>query len=79
MAKYRFFGLSGPRALRLEGIELIQALDEETVSMSDWQVGVDVGGTNTDLLFLDHDSGAFRVTKVPTTTADQSDAVMNGL
>ena len=47
--------------------------------MSDWQVGVDVGGTNTDLLFLDHDSGAFRVTKVPTTPADQSDAVMSGL
>ena len=24
--------------------------------MGTWQVGVDVGGTNTDLLFLDHDS-----------------------
>ena len=47
--------------------------------MSEWQVGVDVGGTNTDLLFLDHESGAFRVAKVPTTPTDQSDAVMSGL
>ena len=47
--------------------------------MGTWQVGVDVGGTNTDLLFLDHDSGRFNVAKVPTTPHDQSDAVMNGL
>ena len=30
-----------------------------------WQIGVDVGGTFTDLLALDQASGVFRVAKVP--------------
>jgi len=47
--------------------------------MSGWQAGVDVGGTNTDLLFLDPETGRYQVSKVATTTADQSLAVLEGL
>lgn len=47
--------------------------------MSDWQAGVDVGGTNTDLLFLNPQTGEYRVAKISTTTSDQSLAVMEGL
>jgi len=32
-----------------------------------WQIGVDVGGTFTDLLALDPERGVFRVAKVPST------------
>ena len=32
-----------------------------------WQIGVDVGGTFTDLLALNPESGTFRVAKVPST------------
>ena len=37
-----------------------------------WQIGVDVGGTFTDLLALDPERGTFRVAKVPSTPEDQS-------
>ena len=47
--------------------------------MSGWQAGVDVGGTNSDLLFLDPETGRYQVSKVATTTADQSIAVPAGL
>jgi len=47
--------------------------------MSSWQIGVDVGGTNTDLLLVDAETGAFRTAKVPSTPADQSEGVLNGL
>ena len=47
--------------------------------MSSWQVGIDVGGTNTDLLLVDRDGRSFRVVKVPSTPADQSDGVLDGL
>ena len=42
-------------------------------------VGVDVGGTFTDVVAVDPDSGAVRVLKVPTTPADQSDGVLAGI
>ena len=47
--------------------------------MTAWQAGIDVGGTNTDLLVLEPGGGEFKVTKVPTTPADQSLGVMNAL
>lgn len=34
--------------------------------------GIDVGGTHTDLVMLDHDTGRLTVAKVPTTVADPS-------
>ena len=44
-----------------------------------WRVGVDVGGTFTDLAAVDDASGAVRLEKVPTTPADQSIGVAAGL
>jgi N-methylhydantoinase A len=47
--------------------------------MASWQIGVDVGGTFTDILAVDTDSGDYRVAKVPSTTGDQSKGVIAGL
>jgi N-methylhydantoinase A len=44
-----------------------------------WQIGVDVGGTFTDLLALDPERGVFRVAKVPSTPEDQSIGFIAGL
>src|ERR1700690_4441685 len=44
-----------------------------------WQIGVDVGGTFTDLLALDAGRGTFRVAKVPSTPEDQSVGFIDGL
>ena len=44
-----------------------------------WQVGVDVGGTFTDLLALDPDRGVFRVAKVLSTPEDQAIGFIAGL
>src|SRR5437773_5967446 len=44
-----------------------------------WQIGVDVGGTFTDLLALDAERGIFRVAKVPSTPEDQSVGFIAGL
>ena len=42
-------------------------------------VGVDVGGTFTDLVLFDPGRGALEVCKVPSTSADQSRGVVDGL
>src|SRR5687767_10388925 len=39
-------------------------------------VGVDVGGTFTDLVLFDETTGAVRVAKVPTTVRNQADGVL---
>ena len=44
-----------------------------------WQIGVDVGGTFTDLLALDPERGVFRVAKIPSTPEDQSVGFIAGL
>src|SRR5438874_92355 len=44
-----------------------------------WQIGVDVGGTFTDLLALHPERGVFRVAKVPSTPEDQSVGFIAGL
>jgi N-methylhydantoinase A len=43
------------------------------------QVGVDVGGTFTDLVAFDPVTGTVRVAKVPSTPGNQANGVMNGL
>ncbi len=47
--------------------------------MTGWQVGVDVGGTFTDLVAFHAASGAFRVSKVPSTPANQAVGVLDAL
>lgn len=42
-------------------------------------VGVDVGGTFTDLFFLDERTGTCRVAKVPSTRGDQSIGIRDGI
>ncbi|QPM90196.1 hydantoinase/oxoprolinase family protein [Pseudooceanicola algae] len=42
-------------------------------------IGVDVGGTFTDLILMDPATGAVRLAKVPSTLDDQSRGVMNAL
>jgi N-methylhydantoinase A len=44
-----------------------------------WRVGVDVGGTFTDLAAVDDADGAVRLEKVPSTPVDQSTGVATGL
>jgi N-methylhydantoinase A/oxoprolinase/acetone carboxylase beta subunit len=43
------------------------------------RLGVDVGGTFTDLIFVDDETGAILVHKVPTTPADPSQGTVQGL
>ena len=42
-------------------------------------VGVDVGGTFTDLIFLDEQTGEVRIAKVPSTPENQAFGVLNAL
>ncbi len=42
-------------------------------------VGIDVGGTFTDVTAVDGETGAVRVTKVPSTPSDEGRAVLKGL
>jgi N-methylhydantoinase A len=46
--------------------------------MTRW-VGVDIGGTNTDLVFVDTDAGRLVVAKVPTTAHDQAEGLVQGI
>jgi N-methylhydantoinase A len=47
--------------------------------LSRWSVGVDTGGTFTDLAAVDHDTGDTYVTKVPSTPAQPADAILEAL
>ena len=44
-----------------------------------YRLGVDVGGTFTDLLLVDESTGNTYSAKVPSTPGDQSVGVLNGL
>ena len=44
-----------------------------------YRLGVDVGGTFTDLLLLDHESGAFWRHKTPSTPHDSSEGILTGV
>lgn len=47
--------------------------------MSNWMIGIDTGGTFTDVAALEVASRTLHVTKVPSTPDDPSRAVLNGL
>ncbi|MHA1553441.1 MAG: hydantoinase/oxoprolinase family protein, partial [Alphaproteobacteria bacterium] len=42
-------------------------------------IGVDIGGTFTDVFFLDEAAGLFKVAKVPSTPKDQSAGLIDGI
>lgn len=44
-----------------------------------YRLGVDVGGTFTDLLLINDETGASFTAKVPSTPSDPSEAVLNGI
>jgi N-methylhydantoinase A len=44
-----------------------------------YRLGVDVGGTFTDLLLFDVESGAFWRHKTPSTPHDSSEGILNGV
>src|SRR5438046_1439911 len=44
-----------------------------------YRLGVDVGGTFTDLLLFDEKTGRIFLTKTPSTPADQSVGVLHGI
>ena len=44
-----------------------------------YRLGVDVGGTFTDLLLIDDETGRTFTAKVPSTPADSSVGVLNGI
>ena len=44
-----------------------------------YRLGVDVGGTFTDLLLFNEDSGEFWRTKTPSTPHDSSEGILNGV
>ena len=47
--------------------------------MTGWRVGVDSGGTFTDICLVEADGGAIRVWKVPSTPDDPSRAIAGGV
>ncbi|HJO81748.1 MAG: hydantoinase/oxoprolinase family protein [SAR202 cluster bacterium] len=47
--------------------------------MTRYRLGVDVGGTFTDFVLFDEDSGQANVQKVPTTPDDQTEAIATGV
>jgi len=52
--------------------------DEQTHRRS-YRLGVDVGGTFTDLCLFDERRGEVEVFKTPTTPADQSEGIAKGI
>ena len=44
-----------------------------------WRIGVDIGGTFTDVVLADETTGAASVVKVSTTPRDFAQGVMDGL
>ena len=55
---------------------LFLTLEEATMP---YRLGVDVGGTFTDLILVDETTGAIHTAKVPSTPSDSSIGVMNGI
>lgn len=44
-----------------------------------WRIGIDIGGTFTDVVVVDERAGTVQVVKVPTTPADPSEGFLDGL
>ena len=47
--------------------------------MGEWQAAVDIGGTFTDILLVDRETGSFAIEKLLTTSGDPAEAVQIGL
>jgi N-methylhydantoinase A len=58
---------------------MICKMSEEAIGVAKWLVGVDTGGTFTDLIAFDQMSGALQRAKVPSVPSDPSLAVVEAL
>ena len=65
-------------AERPKPLDYRRFMSDERRPRAPWRIGVDVGGTFTDLVLADHD-GATWVTKVPSVPADPSRGVLDAL
>jgi N-methylhydantoinase A len=54
-------------------------MSEEAIGVAKWLVGIDTGGTFTDLIAFDQMSGALQRAKVPSVPSDPSLAVVEAL
>ncbi len=68
-------GKSGHNGVALESTTPVQPRRSDSM----YRLGVDVGGTFTDLLLIDEESGDNFRAKVPSTPADPSIGVLNGI
>jgi len=53
--------------------------ERKTICMSRYRVTVDTGGTFSDFVYLDEDTGAVSISKVPSTPDDPSRAILAGI
>lgn len=65
--------------LRYSGCLMSSRLDEDPNHAGRYRVGIDVGGTHTDMVFYDSTSGAVLIEKLPSTPHNPSIAVLEGL
>src|ERR1700682_4283725 len=54
-------------------------MSEEAIGVANWLIGIDTGGTFTDLIAFDQMSGALARAKVPSVPGDPSLAVIDAL
>src|SRR5262245_48836054 len=57
----------------------LAATDDRVTLMNRYRLGVDVGGTHTDLVLLDLTDGSFSIEKVSTTPANPALGVLHGI
>ncbi|EAS46073.1 hypothetical protein GB2207_02870 [marine gamma proteobacterium HTCC2207] len=63
---------------KLKNIKKIKHKKSSEIKMS-YRLGVDVGGTFTDLLLINEATGETHTAKVPSTPEDSSIGVLNGI
>ena len=54
-------------------------IDNRKASRAGYRIGIDIGGTFTDVVWMDETKGAYRVAKIPSTPEDQSLGFMEGV
>jgi len=52
---------------------------QEQLVVANWAIGIDIGGTFTDVVSLNYQTGALRTLKVLTTYGDPTDGVIDGV
>jgi N-methylhydantoinase A len=63
----------------IHSVMIRSKMSEEAIGVAKWLVGIDTGGTFTDLIAFDQMSGALQRSKVPSVPSDPSLAVVEAL